>query len=122
VGGGPFLDNTFNTITVFFTFMYIDSLDHEKVFQEISRVLHSGGRLLIWDVIFPEWEEKEKDLFLFPLNIELPDKAVSTGYGVRRPDKKQGLPHFIGLGERVGFEVITHKDTGKWFFLEMKKK
>ncbi|MFC2165318.1 methyltransferase domain-containing protein [Acidobacteriota bacterium] len=116
-----FLDNTFNTTTVFFTFMYIDSADHEKIFQEISRVLHSGGRLLIWDVVFPEWKDKQKDLFIFPLKVELPDKTISTGYGVKRPKKQQGLPHYVELGERTGFNVVTHNDNGKWFFLELKK-
>jgi len=117
-----FLDNAFNTTTVFFTFMYIDSADHEKVFQEISRVLKSDGRLLIWDVLFPEWKEKEKDLFIFPLKVELPDKTVSTGYGVKRPKTEQGLAHYVGLGEKTGFSVVNHSDNGNWFFLELKKK
>src|SRR5512137_2386057 len=34
-----FLDGTFPTATVFFTFMYIAPADHEKVFREIHRVL-----------------------------------------------------------------------------------
>src|SRR5512140_1179824 len=33
-----FLDGSFATATVFFTFMYIDPGDHAKVFQEIRRV------------------------------------------------------------------------------------
>ena len=117
-----FLDKRFNTVTVFFTFMYIDSVDHEKVFQEISRVLKSGGRLLVWDVIFPEWKEKEKDIFIFPLKVELPGKTVSTGYGVKRPKTEQGLPHFIELANKSGFDVAKQKDHGKWFFLELKKR
>lgn len=117
-----FLDNAFNTTTVFFTFMYIDSSDHEKVFQEISRVLKPEGRLLIWDVAFPEWKDKEKDIFFFPLKVKLPAKTVSTGYGVKRPKTAHGLPHYIELGEKTGFDVVKHKDNGKWFFLELKKK
>ena len=117
-----FLDNTFHTTTVFFTFMYIDNADHEQVFQEISRVMKPEGRLLVWDVVFPEWTDKKKDIFLFPLKVKLPGKTVSTGYGVKRPKKEQGLPHYIELGEKTGFEIVKHTDNGKWFFLELKKK
>src|SRR5512142_2404491 len=41
-----FLDGAFPTVTVFFTFMYIDPADHAKVLAEIRRVLKPGGRLL----------------------------------------------------------------------------
>jgi SAM-dependent methyltransferase len=88
-----FLDDTFNTATVFFTFMYIDSNDHQKVFEELQRVLKPGGRLLIWDVTFPELTDKKKNMALFPFKFNLPDKQIRTGYGVRRPEREQGLAH-----------------------------
>ena len=42
-----FLDSTFNTVTSFFTLMYIDGPDHEKAFSQVSRVLVPGGRFFI---------------------------------------------------------------------------
>jgi SAM-dependent methyltransferase len=117
-----FLDGAFMTATVFFTFMYIDDSDHEKVFQEIHRVLGQGGRLLIWDVILAERTNPKTKMAFFPLAITLPQKVVKTGYGVRWPESGRPLTHYLDLAEESGFEVITNKIEGRWFFIEMIKK
>jgi ubiquinone/menaquinone biosynthesis C-methylase UbiE len=116
-----FLDDMFNTATVFFTFMYIASDDHQKVFEELHRVLRQGGRLLIWDVKFPEMKDKTKNMALFPFKFILPEKEIRTGYGVRRPEKEQGLTHFMELAKETGFQVVSHKEIDRWFFLEVVK-
>ncbi|MCJ7583129.1 MAG: class I SAM-dependent methyltransferase [Candidatus Aminicenantes bacterium] len=117
-----FVDKSFPTATVFFTFMYIDSKDHKQVFQEIHRVLVDGGRLLIWDVLFPISEDDQKEVALFPLKITLPEKEITTGYGVKWPREGQGLSHYLNLAEETGYEVIAQKTTDMWFFIELKKK
>lgn len=117
-----FLDDTFNTATVFFTFMYIASDDHQKVFEELHRVLRSGGRLLVWDVLFPELTDKKKNMALFPFKFILPDKEIRTGYGVRRPEGEQGLAHFMELAKKTGFQIVSHKEKDRWFFLEVVKR
>ena len=116
-----FLDNTFNTATVFFTFMYIASEDHQKVFEELHRVLRPGGRLLIWDVIFPERVDERQTTALFFFTFILQEKEIGTGYGVRRPAGKQGSAHFMDLAKKTGFQIISHNERDRWFFLEVKK-
>jgi ubiquinone/menaquinone biosynthesis C-methylase UbiE len=116
-----FLDGVFNTTTVFFTFMYIDPDDHRKVFEEVFRVLAPNGRLLIWDVIFPKRSDPKKKTAVFPLHVTLPAKEVRTGYGVRWPEKGQGLDHYLQLAEKIGFTTVSKKVGKNWFYLELKK-
>jgi len=116
-----FLGDTFNTAASFFTLCYIDGSDHEKVFEEVFRVLVSGGRFLIWDVIFLERVDKKKDVALVPLLVKLPNKDITTGYGVRWPEKAHDLSYYVQLAEKVGFIVVSRKEKERWFFLELRK-
>lgn len=116
-----FLDSTFDTAASFFTLCYIDGSDHEKVFEEVFRVLSSGGRFLIWDVIFSKRVDEKKDVAIIPLHVMLPSKEITTGYGVHWPEKPRDLAYYVHLAEKAGFKVVSREEKQKWFFLELGK-
>ena len=116
-----FLDGAFDVVTSFFTLMYIEGSDHEKIFEEAFRVLVSGGRFLIWDVDLPQCSDEEKDIVAFYLTIKLPNREVETGYGTKWPEQRQGLPYYKEIAERVGFIASNHEESGRVFSLELQK-
>ncbi|NHJ46172.1 MAG: class I SAM-dependent methyltransferase [Asgard group archaeon] len=116
-----FLDNTFNTTTSFFTLMYINGDDHEKVFKEVFRVLKPGGKFLIWGAIIPSRKDLNKDRVLVPLTIKLPEKEVRTGYGVRLPMVDHDLSYYVNLAEKVGFTILLKESENRVFQLEVQK-
>ncbi|MBE0710760.1 MAG: class I SAM-dependent methyltransferase [Candidatus Aminicenantes bacterium] len=116
-----FLENTFPTATVFFTFMFLAPADHEHVFRELHRVLAPGGRLLIWDAIFPNLEDKNKKFASIPITFKLPGRDIDAGYGTYLVPGGQGLAHFEGLAHKTGFAVVSKTSAQEWFFLELSK-
>jgi len=119
-----FLDGTFPTATAFFTFMYVWPTDHPKILAEVYRVLQPGGRLLVWDVVFPTREvDPGKHLVLYELRIVIPGGGeVETGYGVHRlPPPGRGASELVALAKAAGFEIIQRRDERGWFFVELRK-
>ena len=116
-----FLDDTFPTATVFFTFMYLAPFDHEQVLRELHRVIAPGGRVLIWDPVFPQVPDPRKRFGLFQLLVTLPDREIRPAYLTYLPPGGQGLPHFEALAAKTGFIIVTKKPSQDWFFLELIK-
>lgn len=116
-----FLDSTFDAVTSFFTLMYIDKCDHEKVFSEVYRVLKEDGELILWDAIIPKYDGSEKDIYVIRLEIMAITKLIKTGYGVFRKDKEQDIEYFIEMGKKAGFKVVKEEQQGQTFNLIFKK-
>jgi ubiquinone/menaquinone biosynthesis C-methylase UbiE len=115
-----FLDNTFETVTAFFTLMYILKADRKRIFEEMYRVVKPGGSVLIWDVVIP-LKGDTREWFVIPVVITVHGKTIETGYGVRWEGREQDMLSFIALAEKTGFEVVEKTQTGQTFFLHLKK-
>lgn len=116
-----FLENSFDAVTSFFTLMYIDKVDHQKVFSEIYRVLKKDGEFILWDAIIPKYDDSIKDIFVIQLEIETITKVLKTGYGVLRKDKQQNMEYFVKIGNQVGFKVIKEEQQEQIFKVIFRK-
>ena len=115
-----FIDNTFNTVVIFYTLMYIDGADHEKVFNEVKRVLKHGGKLMIWDVNLPVSKYASKSYGIYRFKFKLPKTEINTGYGARFPkNNDQNLKYYMDLGKKSGFKVLTAHNNHPSFYLEL---
>ncbi|MFX0170241.1 MAG: class I SAM-dependent methyltransferase [Candidatus Hodarchaeota archaeon] len=116
-----FLDNTFDTVTAFFSLMYLPSESRPQVFHEVTRVLAPEGKFYIWDVTIPPVTDPTKHLFVVPLTIQLPDEEVQTGYGVPWQGRKQSLSDYLQLAQKTGLKLVTHQTTDHIFNIEFTK-
>ncbi len=116
-----FMESTFNTATAFFALMFIKPIKHREVFDEVFRVLKSGGRFLIWDIALPTCPDKNKDLVAFRIMVKLPQKEIKTGYGAPCPPKPQDISYYIDLAEKSGFKVVSQNQSGRLFSLFLGK-
>jgi len=115
-----FLDETFDTTTAFFTLMYIPLSNHQKIFQEIYRVIKKGGEFVIWDFTIPKRESPDKDFYGLHLEVKIEEKEISTGYATKW-DKEQDLEYYLKLGTSIGFKFVEKKIMNEVFYLRFQK-
>jgi hypothetical protein len=53
---------------------------------------------------------QKKDIAIVPLLVKLPNKEITTGYGVHWPEKAHDLSYYVQLAEKVGFKMVTRKE------------
>lgn len=116
-----FLDATFETVTAFFSFMFIHPDDHAQVFQEIYRVLKLNGKFMLWDIEIQKRPGPEKDIFAFSLKVILPKTFISTGYSTPYTERAITITDYANLARKFGFDVIQQKRAGQTFFCEFQK-
>jgi SAM-dependent methyltransferase len=116
-----FLDNSFATVTSFFTLMYMSPEQQDKAIREAFRVLKPGGKMRIWDVELPRSPEPTKDIALYPFVFRLPRETVETGYGTLFPKRPMSLAYYRGLAESAGFVPQETEVVGRTFRLVLEK-
>jgi ubiquinone/menaquinone biosynthesis C-methylase UbiE len=117
-----FLDESFGTVTAFYTLMYIANADtRRQLFAEAFRVLTPGGRFLIWDAIVPPRTSADKEVAAFVLTVRLPRVEIHTGYGMKWPETGRGLAEYVAMARAAGFAVVCSQEDGRRLALELRK-
>ncbi|MBY9016624.1 MAG: class I SAM-dependent methyltransferase [Candidatus Lokiarchaeota archaeon] len=115
-----FLDESFDTATAFFTLMYVPIENHQKIFQEIHRVLKKGGEFLVWDFPIPKRDTPEKEFYGLHLEVKIRKKKISTGYATRWV-KEQDIEYYTNLGAFNGFSVVEKYPLDGIFYIRFRK-
>lgn len=119
-----FLDNTFPTVTAYYSLMFIKPELHEKVFSEVFRVLQPGGIWLIWDSVVPAATPgAEKESYTAWLRTHLPHETVVYGYSILKFPKPLDVAYYSGLAAPAGFQVSEVKEQGggRSFWMRLRK-
>jgi ubiquinone/menaquinone biosynthesis C-methylase UbiE len=114
-----FLPKSFEVCTAFFSLMYIPKSIHQKVFEEVFRVLKDNGKFLIWDARIPD-NTTDYKTFIVHLKVKLPHEEVKTGYGVKW--QTQSLEYFKEIAKLTGFKLTRESSKNVIFHLELQKK
>jgi ubiquinone/menaquinone biosynthesis C-methylase UbiE len=119
-----FLDASFDTVTAFFSLMYMRAEIQQRVFAEVFRVLTRGGRWIVWDAVIPLALENDTRGPVFKFRFQLPGKVVQTGYGTFWPEKPMDLDYYKRLARETGFEIARAEQQAGAFqtvTLELRK-
>lgn len=117
-----FLDESFQTVTAFFSFMYFKGKSEQvKVFQEIARVLKPGGKFHLWDVDLVEKPETDKESYIVFLRYSIRGESKDTGYGMRWPTESRGISDYLEMSRTVGLNAEKSLQQGNTFNLELVK-
>ena len=115
-----FLNEYFDTVTAFFSLMYVPRSDREIIFKEVYRVLKKGGKFVVWDLFIPEKGDNAKKYYGISLSIAVAEKNISTGYAIRW-NKVQNYELYAELGKKIGLVVKDHHVDENTFFIRFEK-
>lgn len=115
-----FLDDYFDTITCFYSLLYMDVGQVEQCLGQVFRVLKPGGMLWVWDAVLPP--VKQADVFITQLDIKLSARErLQTGYGVHWR-QTHSPTELRALCERIGFVFCDSDEVEAALWLCMTKK
>lgn len=117
-----FLDGSFQTVTAFFSLMYLKTReDQQQVFREISRVIKLGGTFHLWDIDLGVKPDTDHDNYIVHLEYILGEKSKQTGYGSRWPEEPRGLDDYLDLAAKAGLQKLESTRIGHTFYLKLEK-
>jgi len=116
-----FTDGIFDTVTAFFSFMYMSREDVSRAMGESYRVLKEGGDLHVWDMCVPENLSAGKEVYAILLRVDIGNKLIETGYGTKW-NKTQDMEQIASMALEMGFEVTDKESHDSYFYMKLKKR
>ncbi len=111
----PYVNNSIDHATAFFSCMYMPNDVKERVFRETRRVIKLNGEFWIWDVPMTA----KSDVFAFRMQVEaLESHTIRTIYGVKARD--QSAATICDQLQAAGFETDLITNNKDWFFIKAK--
>ena len=112
-----FPDESFDTVTFFYTLMYMTDDTQRKSICEAARVLKTGGMMHIWDCNI---SSAYPDPFIVDLHIQSDEKNIRTSYGIVKMDT-QSSNSVVRQLEHVGLIIGLLKEEGGQFYIQCRK-
>ena len=76
----------------------------------------------IWDLLIPSRKNTEKDIYVVPVHINLPNgKTIVTGYGQRWPETQRNRCFYEQVIAQAGFEIASCEENGQMIFMYIQK-
>ena len=113
-----FLDEYFDTITCFYTLMYMSLQEIEQFLCEAHRVLKKGGQLWIWDAAIPAISTA--DVFIAQLEVNISEHSTTVGYGARW-NREHSYAVLEPLFTKAGFAVHSMDENIDAFSISLQK-
>ena len=108
-----FMDGSFDSVTCFFSLMYMREEELSMALGEAYRVLKPGGQLLVWDAAMPS--NPIADVLLAPLTVIVSDDLTLTPtYGVGW-DRGQSAEYVQRLCLKAGFKPESLSESSASF-------
>ena len=113
-----FPDSSFDSVTAFYSFMFMSTETRKKAAEEMVRVLKKGGEIHIWDVNI---KNAEKEPFCIDLKICLPEEIIETTYGVMGFGLEQSFEKTKDIFENLNSICVLETENENNFYLKFIK-
>ena len=107
-----FPDGSFDSVTFFYSLMYMDSDTQGKAVREALRVLKAGGVMYIWDA---DIVSAYPDPFIVELDIRLPRETVHTTYGIVKKEPQDAETVLRLLRDAGQDPCLVSGENGQFF-------
>lgn len=117
-GDMTFPDASFDHVTAFYSFLFIQKDRHAQVISEITRVLRPGGEFYIWDC---EVASAYPEPFTVELDIDANGVPIHTTYGILEKDCVKTADRLIETCAKSELRLCDVNRIGTQFYLRFRK-